>query len=78
MMFGRKQQTISHLCNRVKELEDIICPFASHEWVWVGRQPYNAGNTVDFIYKYQCSKCKRVEYDYVYRCAAPKTKEVDE
>lgn len=60
MVWGKKRQEIERLKNRIQQLENIICPHNSHEWVCTGC------DVVDKIemYKYTCAKCDRVEYDY--------------
>lgn len=44
-MFGKKQQQILELQNRVRELENILCPFNQHDFVETGRI-YDGGDPI--------------------------------
>lgn len=61
MLWGKKRQQIERLTNRVKQLEDIVCPNMQHEWICVGRDHELFGSSVETVYKYQCKRCKKVE-----------------
>lgn len=73
MMFGKKkiQELISRnsiLANRVKELEDILCPCEQHEFVVAGIETTYSycGASVEVLDKRKliCRKCKKIVYDY--------------
>lgn len=54
-MFGKKQQQILKLQNRVRELENILCPFNQHDFVETDRI-YDGG---DPIVSYKCKRCHK-------------------
>lgn len=67
-MFRRKQQQIFELQNRVKELENILCPFNQHDYVEIGRT-YDGGDPIysreEWIVSCKCRRChkKIIKYE---------------
>lgn len=61
-MFGKKQQQILELQNRVRELENILCPFNQHDFVETGRI-YDGGDLIysreEWIVSYECKRCHK-------------------
>ena len=44
-MFNQKARQILELQNRVKELENILCPFNQHDYIETGRV-YDGGDPI--------------------------------
>lgn len=67
-MFGRRklQNEIQELKCRVQELEQILCPFESHQFKFVDCTYVVGLYEVDVLSRYKCQKCgKEVErYSY--------------
>lgn len=61
-MFGKKQQQIFELQNRVRELENILCPFNQHDFVETGRT-YDGGDPIysreEWIVSCECRRCHK-------------------
>ena len=58
-----------NLQNRLKQLEEILCPCEQHEYVVVDIEttyPYMGGPSVEILDKRKlvCRRCKKVVYDY--------------
>lgn len=66
-MFNKKKLQIFQLKTRVKELEDILCPFNQHEYVETHRYIDTDfdGNMPDSYYRraLQCRRCKKIVHD---------------
>jgi hypothetical protein len=60
-MFFKKNKKITVLETRVKELEEILCPFNSHDWINVDchLESLDNGYTTDTIFHYKCRRCKK-------------------
>lgn len=60
-MFFKKTKKINELTARVLELEELLCPFNSHDWVEVDWHltSFDHGYTTDVIYHYQCKRCRK-------------------
>lgn len=60
-MFWRKQRKIDELNLRVKQLEDLLCPMNSHNWVEIdwSLTSFDGGHTTDVVHHYSCSRCKK-------------------
>lgn len=62
MWVTKKDQEISGLENRVCELEELLCPFNSHDFV---ETDYDIGAYEMETYYYTCRRCrKKVQYPY--------------
>lgn len=75
MMFIKKSKyrkllsSNQNLQNRLKQLEEILCPCEQHEYVVVDIEttyPYMGGPSVEILDKRKlvCRRCKKVVYDY--------------
>lgn len=58
-----------NLQNRLKQLEEILCPCEQHEYVVADTEttyPYMGGQSVEILNKRKliCKRCKKVVYDY--------------
>ena len=66
-MFNEKKMQIFQLKSRVKELEDIICPFNKHEYIETNSYIDTdciCGEIESFTRKaLQCRKCKKIVHD---------------
>lgn len=60
-MFWKKQNRIDELNLRVTQLEELLCPLNSHNWVEVDWHlaSQDGGYTTDVIHHYSCSRCKK-------------------
>lgn len=60
-MFFRKYKKIQKLEARVAELEEILCPFNSHDWVEIDHhlETFDYGYTTDVMHHYKCKRCKK-------------------
>ena len=58
-MFGRRklQNEVLELKYRVRELEQILCPFGSHDFKLIDRTVYVDPFDVCTIARYKCQKC---------------------
>jgi hypothetical protein len=60
-MFWRKQKKIDELTLRVAQLEGILCPYGSHNWIEINwhLESFDGGHTTDVVHHYTCSRCKK-------------------
>lgn len=60
-MFFRKVKRINKLTARVAELEELLCPFNSHDYVEVdwNLESFDNGYTTDVVHHYKCKRCKK-------------------
>ena len=60
-MFFKKSKKIMDLQARVVELEELLCPFNSHDWIEVGYHltSFDYGYSTDTIYHYRCKFCRK-------------------
>ncbi len=60
-MFWKKQKKIDELNLRVTQLEELLCPLNSHNWVEVDwhLESLDGGYTTDVTHHYSCSRCKK-------------------
>ena len=63
-MYTKKDLLIKDLRYRIYELEERICPAASHEWKEIGRS-FDYGPSANTVYNYQCLKCGKHKTDYM-------------
>lgn len=62
-MFNTKlKEENRQLRNRIYELEQILCPCEQHDLVQTGREMCfgNSPAEIDYIYTYQCKRCKKI------------------
>lgn len=57
--FDSRQKQIDKLKNRVKELEEKLCPGENHQWVCREIEPYDYGMSNR---KYVCQRCGKVQW----------------
>lgn len=62
-MYTKKDLLIKDLRYRIYELEERICPAASHEWKEIGRS-FDYGPSANTVYNYQCLKCGKHKTEY--------------
>lgn len=66
-MFNKKKMQIFQLKSRIKELEDIICPFNQHEFIEINSHIDSdcIGNVIESFTcrTLQCCKCKKIVHD---------------
>lgn len=58
-MFGRKDKTILLQAQRIRQLEDILCPFGLHDWVKTGYH-FEGGTgrgDADTVNHFVCKRC---------------------
>lgn len=67
-MFGRRklQNEVLELKYRVRELEQILCPFDSHDFKLIGSTVYVDPCDVYTIARYKCQKCGKEVTKYEY------------
>ena len=60
-MFFKKCKKIKHLEARVSQLEELLCPFNSHDWIEVDwhLESFDNGHTTDVVRHYKCSRCHK-------------------
>ena len=64
MAFGRKRRKIEQLQRRIDDLEERLCPCASHDWKRIGTKFYSVGGMIDAEYKYKCKRCGKETWDW--------------
>lgn len=62
MLYSRLKEENRQLRNRIYELEQILCPCEQHDLVQTGREMCfgNSPAEIDYIYTYQCKRCKKI------------------
>lgn len=54
------KEVIAKYEKRIKELEDLICPYDSH--IWIAECESSGNNTNTYTYSYsRCLKCKKIK-----------------
>ena len=68
MFNTRLKEENRQLRNRIYELEQILCPCEQHDLVKIGRETVFGCSPaeIDFIYTYQCKRCKKIVRKYEY------------
>lgn len=67
-IFNKKARQILELQSRVKELENVLCPFGQHDYIETGRT-YDGGDPVysreEWIVSCECRRChkKIIKYE---------------
>jgi len=66
-MFFKKQKRIDCLTRRVEELEEMICPCESHDYVKIKAEWfYDLYGDDEINYKYKCRRCGKVKWEREY------------
>lgn len=66
-MFSRKlREEVLKLQYRVQELEELLCPCESHDWVEIAKEPRITSMEVEYLRTYKCKRCGKVikRYDW--------------
>lgn len=60
-MFGRKSKIIQEQSSRIRELEELLCPYESHQWVYQGYHFEGGSGNGDetSINHYICKRCRK-------------------
>lgn len=60
-MFLKNIKKINELTSRVLELEELLCPFNSHDWVEIDWHltSFDHGYTTDVVHHYKCKRCRK-------------------
>ena len=66
-MFFKKQKKIDYLTRRVKEFEEMLCPYENHDYVEIKAEYfYDIGGGVEAHCKYKCRRCGKIKWEWEY------------